>query len=114
MSDILLDNRLTINITAIKGDSLAPISFIFKDTVTGSLEDFTNCLIICHIYKIGADTPIRDLTQAELTVDTAASKVTIQLSALTTATLDKVLFKIKKVIGTVSTTRIKGIITFNA
>ena len=113
MADILLDNRLTINITAIRGDSLAPISFIFKDSITGILEDFTNAVIVCHIYKIGADTPIRDLTPSELTIDATQSKVTIQFSPEATATMDKIIFKIKKVVGNISTTKIKGIITFN-
>ena len=113
MADILLDNRLTVNITAIKGDSLAPVSFVFRDSITTLLEDFTGATIIATIYKAGTDTPIRDLGADELTITPAQSMVTIQLSASTTATLDKIYFKIKKNVGQQSTTRVKGNITFN-
>lgn len=113
MADIILDNRAKVNITAIKGDTLAPVSFIFKDTITEVLEDFTGATVTGAIYNVGSDNSIRDLTIAELSLDSLLSKITLQMDANTTAGLDKIMFKIRKVIGNVSTTRVTGIITFN-
>lgn len=119
--EIDLDNRIELEIIAIKGDTFGPLIFIFEvgddvecdDTIeTFEAEDLTGAYFEGYIVK--GKNIVRQFTDDELSFDDTTSTLTFQMSSATTEQLGccVIKFKIKQILNDITTTRISGTITF--
>lgn len=126
MTDLNLDESLHVQITAIKGDDLGPLQFIFEeaeiiecppdcecfDTPNYELQDLRGAIFEGEITR-GTKT-IYILTDDTLIFDEQASSIILSIPSSITSTFTTAPMKIsiRQIIEDVVTTRIHGSIVF--
>jgi hypothetical protein len=126
MPEIDLDNRIKIDIVAIKGDTLGPVDFVFEEAITDDCEepaescdyptefqpeDLTGALFEGELLK--GKSVVHTLTSDELSFDDTTSTLSFALSAALTKRLGCSVVKliIRQILSDITTTRITGTIT---
>lgn len=115
MSTVNLDNRIKLEIIALRGDTFGPLQFIFtvgEDEDTTEIENLYGAIFEGELEK--GKTIIHRFTEDELSFDETTSSLTLSLdSSLTQKLGNSVLkFQIRQILEDVTTTRISGSLTF--